>query len=144
MFGKKNKGPTSEELISNLEYKMDIVEMLLEKSEKEHSDNFTELRDMIHTQERRSEENIQKMDEQLKSIKDMFECIQNNVDANLKQINEVDKRINLEICRINTDLTQNVEKAEEIGKIVSNFETHIKEDISIVKKNFEEKIDSIG
>ena len=144
MFGKKNKGPTSEELISNLEYKMDIVEMILEKSEKEHSDNFTELRDMIHTQERRSEENIQKMDEQLKSIKDMLECIQNDVDVNLKQINEEDKRMNLEICQINTDLTQSAEKAEEIGKIVLNFETHIKEDMSIVKKNIEEKIDSIG
>ena len=131
MFGKKNKGPTSEELISNLEYKMDIVEMLLEKSEKEHSDNFTELRDMIHTQERRSEQNIQKMDEQLKSIKDILECIQNDVDVNLKQINEEDKRMNLEICQINTDLTQSAEKAEEIGKIVLNFETHIKEDISI-------------
>ena len=57
MFGKKNRGPTSEELISKLEYKMDIVEMLMEENEKKHADNFTELRDMINSQEKRSEEN---------------------------------------------------------------------------------------
>ena len=116
MFGKKNRGPTSEELISNLEYKMDIVEMLMEKSEKEHSDNFTELREMIHSQEKRSEESIQKMDEQLQSIKDMLDCIQNDVDVNLNKMNEVDKKMNFEICQISADLAKSVDTTEEIKK----------------------------
>ena len=144
MFGKKNRGPTSEELISNLEFKMDIVEMLMEKSEKEHADNFTELRGMIHSQEERSNESIKKIDEQLQSMKDMLDCIQNDVDVNLKKINDVDKKMNLEICQIRADLTKSVETSEEIKKCVTNFERHVQENISIVKQNFEEKIDFAG
>ena len=72
MFGKKSKGPTSEELISNLEYKMDIVEMLMEKNEKEHSDNFTEIKDMIYSQEKKSEESFQKLEEQLETIREVL------------------------------------------------------------------------
>ena len=144
MFGKKNRGPTSEELISNLKYKMDIVEMLMEKSEKEHSDNFTELRDMIHSQEERSNESIRKIDEQLQSIKDMLDCIQNDVDVNLKKMNDVDTKMNLEICEIRANLTKSVKTTDEIQKCVTNFERQVQENISIVKQNFDEKIDFVG
>ena len=144
MFGKKNRGPTSEEVISKLEYKMDIVEMLMEENEKKHADNFTELRDMINSQEKRSEENIQRMDEQLQSIKGMLAVINNDLDVNCKGINDVDKTVTLEIGQISSDLTKSIKKAEEVGEFVSKFERHIQEDISNVKKNIESKIELIG
>ena len=72
MFGKKNKGPTNEELISNLEYKMDIVEMLMERNEKELSNNFTEIKEIINSQEKKSEESFQKVEEQLKTIREVL------------------------------------------------------------------------
>ena len=144
MFGKKNRGPTSEELISKLEYKMDIVEMLMEKNEKDYADNFTELRDMINSQEKRSEENIQRMDEKLQSIKDMLEVIKSDLDVNCKKLSDVDTTVTLEIGQISSDLTKSFKKTEEVGEFVSNIERHIQEDISIVKKNIESKIDLIG
>ena len=72
MFGKKNKGPTSEELISNLEYKMDIVEMLMERNEREYSDNFTEIKEMINSQEKKSDASFQKVEEQLETIREVL------------------------------------------------------------------------
>ena len=144
MFGKKNRGPTSEELISKLEYKMDIVEMIMEKNKKEYADNFTELRDMIDSQDKRSEENIQRMDEQLKSIKDMLDVIKNDLDVKCKKLNDVNTTVTREIVQITSDLTKSLKKTEEVGEFVSNFERHIQDDISTVKKNIESKIDLLG
>ena len=68
MFGKKKEGPTNEELIANLEHKMDIVEMLLEKfekSEEENVENIHKLTEIINLQEQRNEERINNIEEKV-------------------------------------------------------------------------------
>ena len=144
MFGKKNKGPSSEELISKLEYKMDIVEMLMERNEKEQIENFASIRAMINTQDKKSQESFQKVEEKLQSINDMIEYIRNDVDKNIKKIYDVDKNMNLEICQVSTDLIKSVKKAEGIEELVLNLERNIQEDISVVQENVETKIKMLG
>ena len=62
MFGKKEeKSPTIEQIVSSLEHKMNVVELLLERNEESLSERFDSLYDKIEHEAKQNERNLSEM-----------------------------------------------------------------------------------
>ena len=144
MFGKKNKGPSMEELIANLEYKMNIVEMLLERNERDSEVNLAMLKEMINEKQMSNDESFKKMEEKFDSLTKEVRCINSRVDDNVRRIEETSINFGAVTDGLKTNITNNHENISQLENVIKNIKSDTKQDISKIKLECDSRFQNVG
>ena len=144
MFGKRNKGPSMEELIANLEYKMNIVEMLLERNERDSEVNLTVLKEMINEKQISNDDSFKKMEEKFNSLTEEVRCINSRVDDNVRRIEETSINFGVMTDGLKTIITKNHENITQLDNVIKNMESDTKQDISKIKLDCDSRFQNVG
>ena len=144
MFGKKNKGPSMEELIANLEYKMNIVEMLLERNERDSEVNLAMLKEMINEKQMSNDESFKKMEEKFNSLTKEVRCINIRVDDNVRRIEETSNNFGAVTDGLKTNITNNHENISQLENVIKNIKSDTKQDISKIKLDCDSRFQNVG
>ena len=144
MFGKKNKGPSMEELIANLEYKMNIVEMLLERNERDSEVNLAMLKEMIKEKQMSNDESFKKMEEKFDSLTKEVRCINSRVDDNVRRIDETLINFGAVTDGLKTNITNNHENISQLENVIKNIKSDTKQDISKIKLECDSRFQNVG
>ena len=144
MFGKKNKGPSMEELIANLEYKMNIVEMLLERNERDSEVNLTVLKEMINEKQISNDDSFKKMEEKFNSLTEEVRCLNSRVDDNVRRIEETSINFGVMTDGLKTNITKNHENITQLENVIKNIESDTKQDISKIKLDCDSRFQNVG
>ena len=144
MFGKRNKGPSMEELIANLEYKMNIVEMLLERNERDSEVNLTVLKEMINEKQISNDDSFKKMEEKFNSLTEEVRCINSRVDDNVRRIEETSINFGVMTDGLKTNITNNHENITQLEDVIKNIESDTKQDISKIKLDCGSRFQNVG
>ena len=144
MFGKKNKGPSMEELIANLEYKMNIVEMLLERNERDSEVNLAMLKEMINEKQMSNDESFKKMEEKFNSLTKEVQCINRRVDDNVRRIEETSNNFGAVTDGLKTTITNNHENISQLENVIKIIKSDTKQDISKIKLDCDSRFQNVG
>ena len=144
MFGKRNKGPSMEELIANLEYKMNIVEMLLERNERDSEVNLAMLKEMINEKQISNDDSFKKMEEKFNSLTEEVRCLNSRVDDNVRRIEETSINFGVMTDGLKANITNNHENITQLDNVIKNIESDTKQDISKIKLDCDSRFQNVG